>query len=151
MRWSSLNPHSMPHASGTKKFGRMPGIEPHAVLPFPFAWSAATRTVPDCGLNAALAVVVATLPQTVTVDIEPATGIANEAAALVQTGCRGATNTIARYELYFSSRGAGDTYLSEFQTQPPLLPVECNVSGTRARVPGVQKVNLVAQDEGCVS
>jgi len=122
-----------------------------------------TRTVPDCGLNAtltltlgvavavAVAVPATTLLQTVTIDIEPATGIANEATALVQPGCRGATNTVARYELYFSSRGAGDLRLSEFQTQPPLLRVECDVSGTRARVPGVQKISLVAQDVGCVS
>jgi hypothetical protein len=36
--------------------------------------------VPDCGLNATLSVAVpaTTLPQTVTIDIEPATGIANE-------------------------------------------------------------------------
>jgi hypothetical protein len=112
-----------------------------------------TRTVPDCGLNATLSVAVpaTTLPQIVTIDIEPATGIANEAAALVQPSCRGATNTVARYELYFSSRGAGDLRLSEFQTQPPLLRVECDLSGTRARVPGVQKISLVAQDVGCVS
>jgi len=113
------------------------------------------RTVPDCGLNTTFTVVVAipvaTLLQTVPIDIEPATGFANEAAALVQPGCCGAANTVARDELYFSSRGAGDTRLSEFQTQPPLLPVERDVSGTRARVPGVQKVSLVAQDVGCVS
>ena len=111
--------------------------------------------MPDCGLNAALTLIVAvpaaTLSQTVTIDIEPATGIANKAAALVQPGCGGATNTVARYELYFSSRGAGDYRLSDFQTQPPLLRVEGDVSGTRVRVPRVQKVSLVAQDVGCVS
>jgi hypothetical protein len=85
-----------------------------------------TRAVPDCGLDSTLSVhiPVTTLPKTVTIDIEPATGIANEAAALMQPRCRGATNTVAGYELYFSSRGAGNIRLDEFQTQPPLLRVE---------------------------
>lgn len=91
------------------------------------------------------------LPQIVTIDIEPTTGIVYESAALVQPGRRGATNTVARYELYFSSRGAGDLRLGEFQAQPPLLRIECDVSGTRARMPSVQKIGLVAQDVGCVS
>ncbi len=112
-----------------------------------------TRTVHDCGLDSPLSVhiPVTTLPKTVTIDIEPATGIANEAAALVQPRCRCATNTVASYELYFSSRGAGNIRLNEFQTEPPLLRIECDLSGTRARVPGVQKISPVAQDVGCVS
>jgi hypothetical protein len=62
--------------------------------------------------------------QNVTIDIDPATRIANEATALVEPGCRGATNTVARYELYFGRRLAGQFRLNDFQAQPPLLRFE---------------------------
>lgn len=64
------------------------------------------------------------LLQNVAIDIEPATGIANKATALVQSGRRGAANTEACYEFYFGSRVAGERRLDEFEAQPPLLPVE---------------------------
>jgi len=66
----------------------------------------------------------ARLLQNLTIDIDPATGIANEATALAEPGCHGATNTVSRYELYFGTRVAGQLRLNNFQAQPSLLVLE---------------------------
>ena len=87
----------------------------------------------------------------VAIHIEPSPTLANEATALMLANGGSIADTRTGDELHFGRITACNTRIDDPKSQPLLIPVEWDRTGSGTRMPRREQILLVTQNEGAVA